>query len=383
MPIFDQGYQHWSGELTGHRFRWLAITRHGVRIGMKNRLLRIALLVAWLPAAVLAFFLCVWGLLEQKSELVQPLVPFLSGILGPEIVADPKAFRVEVWTLAYDYFLLTELRLSMIVILLVGPGLISRDLRFNALPLYFSRPLRRIDYFVGKLGVVVVFLGSVLVVPSVIAYVLGLLFSLDWTIVRDTFSLLLASVGYGAVMSVSAGLLILALSSLSRNSRYVGLFWLGVWFVSSIVGTVLETVNEEQRRADAVRHAVEGQHSAQVAARNQTPQERQRQAMEQQAVQRKIAADIQKEQREAARSDWRPLFSYTANVARIGRHWLGTDASWEKIAQTVPEDQRDQYLLQNMGPQYPWYWSAAVLAVLMGLSACVLNFRVKSLDRLK
>ena len=44
MPIFDQGYQHWSGELTGHGWRWLAITRHGVRIGMKNRLLRIALL---------------------------------------------------------------------------------------------------------------------------------------------------------------------------------------------------------------------------------------------------------------------------------------------------------------------------------------------------
>jgi hypothetical protein len=105
--------------------------------------------------------------------------------------------------------------------------------------------------------------------------------------------------------------------------------------------------------------------------------------MEQQAAQRKILADAQREQREAARSDWRPLFSYTANVARIGRQWLGTDASWKKIAQTVPEDQRDQYLMQNMGPQYPWYWSAAVLAVLMGLSACVLNFRVKSLDRLK
>ena len=27
-----------------------------------------------------------------------------------------------------------------------------------------------------------------------------------------------------------------------------------------------------------------------------------------------------------------------------------------------------------MGPQYPWYWSAAVLAGLFGLSACILNF---------
>ncbi|MBO0699991.1 MAG: hypothetical protein J2P46_16455, partial [Zavarzinella sp.] len=162
MPIFDQGYQHWSGELSGHGWRWLAITRHGVRIGMKNRLLRIALLIAWLPAVVLAAFLCVWGLVEQKSNLVEPLLPFLSSIIGADIVDNARAHRVEVWTIAYDYFLLTELRLSMIVILLVGPGLISRDLRFNALPLYFSRPLRRIDYFLGKLGIVVTFLGLVL-----------------------------------------------------------------------------------------------------------------------------------------------------------------------------------------------------------------------------
>jgi len=390
MPIFDQGYQHWSGELTGHGWRWLAITRHGVRIGMKNRLLRIALLIAWLPAVVLAFFLCVWGLLEQKSDLVQPLVPFLMSMIGPEIVNDPKAYRVEVWTLAYDYFLLTELRFSMLVILLVGPGLISRDLRFNALPLYFSRPLRRIDYFLGKLGVVVVFLGLVLVVPSVIAYVLGLLFSLDLTILRDTFSLLLACVGYGAVVSVSAGLLILALSSLSRNSRYVGLFWLAVWFVSSMVGTVLAAVNEERRMHHQYMRAVEAEQQAARAAQPPQPVQpakvaggpKQR-APAAQVDHRRIWADIQREQREAAKTDWRPLFSYTTNVSRVGRHWLGADASWEKLAETVPAEERDRYLMDNMGPQYPWYWSAIVLAVLVGLSVCVLNFRVKSLDRLK
>ncbi len=31
----------------------------------------------------------------------------------------------------------------------------------------------------------------------------------------------------------------------------------------------------------------------------------------------------------------------------------------------------------------PWYWSAAVLAGIFGLSLCILTSRVKSLDRLK
>lgn len=382
MPIFDQGYQHWSGELAGHGRRWLAITRHGVRIGMKNRLLRITLLVAWLPAVVLAVFLCVWGLVEQKSELARPLVPFLASIIGQDIVDNPKPFRVEVWTLAYDYFLVTELRLSMIVVLLVGPGLISRDLRFNALPLYFSRPLRRIDYFLGKLGVVVVFLGLVLVVPSVIAYVLGLLFSLDLSILRDTFQLLLACVAYGAVMSVSAGLLILALSALSRNSRYVGLFWLAVWFVSSIVGTVLAEVNREHRTHQTVRRMRDAEREAMVAQPSRPP-DGQRNVVAPRVPQRDLWAEIQREEREAAKTDWRPMVSYTANLSRVGRRWLGADASWVKMAETVPAEQRDQFLLENMGPQYPWYWSAAVLAGLLGLSVCILNFRVRSLDRLK
>ncbi|HKB41681.1 MAG TPA: ABC transporter permease subunit [Gemmataceae bacterium] len=383
MPIFDQGYQHWSGELAGHAWRWLAITRHGVRIGMKNRLLRIALMVAWLPAVVLAFSLSVWGLVEQKSDLVQPLLPIVTSFLGPEIVDNAKAYRVEVWTICYDYFLLTELRLSMIVILLVGPGLISRDLRFNALPLYFSRPLRRIDYFLGKLGVVVVFLGLVLVVPPLVAYVLGLLFSLDVTVLRDTLPLLLACVGYGAVMSLSAGLLILALSSLSRNSRYVGLFWLAVWFVSSIVGTVLEAVNREHRMHQMYRQMAAAEAAPPGGGASKTPEDRQRQAMARQEAQKRFWAEIQQQERAAARSDWRPLFSYTANLSRVGRHWLGADASWERLAKTVPPEERDRFLLENMGSQYPWYWSAAVLAVLFGISVCILNFRVRSLDRLK
>jgi ABC-type transport system involved in multi-copper enzyme maturation permease subunit len=185
----------------------------------------------------------------------------------------------------------------MILILLVGPSLISQDLRYNALPLYFSRPLRRSDYFLGKLGVIVALLAMVMIVPSLVAYVLGLLFSLDITIVRDTFGVLLASIAYGLVIAISGGLLILALSSLSRSSRYVALAWLAIWLVSGTVSNVLDQVDREQR-AYQVRHAVR------EGGRSDIP-----------------AAELL-----AAKTDWRPLVSYTANLSRIGQYLLGTDA---------------------------------------------------------
>jgi hypothetical protein len=47
------------------------------------------------------------------------------------------------------------------------------------------------------------------------------------------------------------------------------------------------------------------------------------------------------------------------------------------------ERERPEFLLNYQGFQYPWYWSAAVLIALAGLSICILNFAIKSLDRLK
>src|SRR5262249_18816801 len=144
MPIFDQGYQHWEGKLTSHTWRWLAIAQHGVHVQLKNRILRLLLLMAFLPALGLVVAIALWGLVEQKSEnaigLLKAVLPNLSALL-----AEPKEFRATFWTLAYSQFFETQMYFIMIVVVIAGPGLVSRDLRFNALPLYFSRPLNRLD----------------------------------------------------------------------------------------------------------------------------------------------------------------------------------------------------------------------------------------------
>ena len=48
-----------------------------------------------------------------------------------------------------------------------------------------------------------------------------------------------------------------------------------------------------------------------------------------------------------------------------------------------PEPVNERRLAEQMVPQYPWTWSAGVLAGLLGLSLCILSTRVKSLDRLR
>jgi ABC-2 type transport system permease protein len=353
MPVFDQGYQHWSGQLAGHAWRWLAIARRGVKTALQGRFVRIAMFLAWIPALVLAFVLCLWGLVERQSALIDTIKPFIASLLGQPIMAGPRDYRIEIWTLSFHYFLSAELWFSMVIVLLVGPNLISQDLRYNALPLYFSRPLRRGDYFLGKLGVIAALISAVIIVPSIVAYILGLLFSLDITIIRDTWKILLASVVYGLVIAVSAGMLMLALSSLSRNSRHVALFWLAVWILTSTVSAILITIEQEQRMRTAAPAGFWG------------------------------SEDFLTEQIEAAKSDWRPIVSYTANLHRVGERLLQTNAAWERLSQLSPAGERSEILLHMIGNQYPWQWSAGVLAGLFALSACVLTLSVKSLDRLK
>jgi ABC-2 type transport system permease protein len=428
MPVFDQGYQHWQGQLAGHGWRWLAVTRHGVRTGMQNRYVRRLLFGAWLPALLLAGVVCLWGMTEDPSSWAGKLIRSF-GFLR-DLADRPREYRGAAWTIAFHVFLQAELYFSMVLVLLVGPGLISQDLRFNALPLYFSRPVRRIDYFVGKLGVIGFFLGAVTVVPAVAAWILGVLFSLDPTVVVDTFRVLVAMIVYGVIVTVSAGLFMLALSSLTRSSRYVGVIWAGIWLVTLGASAMLQEINRHQIQrksmaSDARLQQINGEISeieTRLGHRRggprfqgppqppQPPQpipdaERWRLQdrlntlyQERGNLMNNAWGEAQQVYEGEQRSDWRPLVSYTANLQRVGYALLGSRQAWEKVDQlSEARNQQQQQrglppgavvlrtppLASRMVPSYPWYWSAVILLALAAVSVWVLNGRVKSLDRLR
>jgi ABC-2 type transport system permease protein len=379
MPIFDQGYQHWNGTLSGHTWRWLAITKQGLRGQLKGRILRIVLMLAWMPALALVIVMAGWGLFEQGSDWVLPLV---RPMLPSGVAADPRAYRLAIWTIAYSTFFKFETFFIMLLMVLAGPNLISRDLRFNALPLYFSRPLRRLDYLLGKLGVIAALVAAVAVVPAVVAYLFGICFSLDLGMIRNTWRLVPASIGYGLVIVVSAGTLMLALSSLSRRSLYIGIAWGGLWVISSAVAGVLGGIQRE-----SIARPIWQEHNAR--ARSARP-----------ANYNSTREGVEEALAEAAPTNWRPLCSYTANLERVGEALLNTDGAWVEIgrAMEVPRvalrpflggrgaalaPANERRIADQMVPQYPWIWSAGVLAGLLGLSIWTLSIRVKSLDRLR
>jgi ABC-2 type transport system permease protein len=425
MPIFDQGYQHWQGPLSGHARRWLVITRHGVRVHTKNRILRLLLIVAWLPALALIVAMAIWGLVEQQAEGVLRLV---RNLLPADMLLDPRAYRATAWTLAYSFFFKTQMFFIMLLVVVAGPGLISRDLRFNALPLYFARPLTRLDYVLGKLGVIGALVAAVAVGPALFAYIVGVGFSLDISVVGDTFPVLLGSLAFGLVITLSVGTLILALSSLSKRSLYVGIAFAGLWIISGSVGSAMTVIYRESVRRQlydteltawveenppppgvqmrGVQPVVRFQSKLRKLRPHGVPPGQEQEADQWYDAWSK-ASQLARAKSftglgDALRDDWRPLCSYVANLDRIGDQLLDTDTAWVTIGKAVelpraafqgaigpPGRPRiapgvnNRRLADQLVAQYPWQWSAGVLTALLGFSLWILRRRVKSLDQLR
>ena len=316
------------------------------------------------PALLLSGFLIVWGLIEQQSPKPEEQSPTFQMIfrilqLPEEVRAGPKAYRSVYWTMAFYFFFSVQLFFSMLLVLLVGPNLISQDLRYNAVPLYFSRPIRRLDYFVGKLGVIATFIAAVSVAPAVAAWLLGVAFSFDANVVRDTGRIFLASIGYGLIVCVSAGTLMLAISSLSRNSRTVGAVWVGIWIIGPIAGQIL---------AQSIRRDW-----CPVVA-YQTDLLRLREAMLDTPTARSKFLDLL----DIGRTEMQKARMF-ANLTRGGMRRGQPPPRFMPPPAPPPLPGYDE----DGNSAYPWQWSAYVLAGLLVVSTWILSTRVKSLDRLR
>jgi hypothetical protein len=113
----------------------------------------------------------------------------------------------------------------------VAPALVAQDVRTKAFLLYFSRPLARLEYVLGKMAVVWAYLLLITALPGLVLYVLGVLFSPDWRVVLSTWDLPLRILGASAVLMIPTTSVALALSSLTSETRYATFGWVALWAV--------------------------------------------------------------------------------------------------------------------------------------------------------
>ena len=259
MAVNSLGYRQWQGKLAAPWMRTLVIAQAGIRRAWQSRWLRRLLFFAWMPAIWFAAGFFIYEKALQFPDFVEGLTPFLiSNGSSPQLDqlfqqisdGDLSAARHGVWSL----LLLTFFRYpqSVVMVLLVGiiaPPLISQDLRSRAFLLYFSRPINRIEYVLGKLTTVWFYLISISMIPALVLYVMGVLLSPDMRVVAATWDLPFRIVLATMLLSIPTASLALAISSLTQESRNAGFTWFAVLILGWVTFGVLSAVAAFQQMA--------------------------------------------------------------------------------------------------------------------------------------
>ena len=244
MPIYELGYRAWAGERVPAIRRWLAITRTECAIAYRgSKLLRRALVLAWMPLLYFGplFFAVGWvadqgNSLTEGSILAEMLREFISPQLVEQLHEHPGLFLPSVWALVFFfYFAYVQSFLAMIVLAIAGPPLVSKDLRSKAFLLYFSKPIGYWEYYLGKLGAVLVFLGGITLLPALFLYLVSIIFSPAGTTTLFGTGLILARiVAASLVISLPLATVVLLLSSLTRDRRIATFGWMALWIMGEV-----------------------------------------------------------------------------------------------------------------------------------------------------
>ncbi len=192
--IHDIGYRRYEGERLGRGRIFVALFWHSLRSA--------------------------FGIGRGIKAKIVPVLTFAI-ICLPAVVDAVIVNRTGVRQVSYDSYTPVIRILVMIVFLAAqAPELVSRDLRSHVLPLYFARPIRRLDYPLAKLAAFIVACLLMIEIPLIILY-LGTIAqahggSAIWTQTRELIPGLLV----GLMWSVLLASIALAIASLTGRRAY-------------------------------------------------------------------------------------------------------------------------------------------------------------------
>ncbi|MFC2169800.1 ABC transporter permease [Acidobacteriota bacterium] len=220
MTIKEKGYIHWDGELSERRFPWWPIARYGIKLSFKKKFFKFIFFMTLIPAIVFLVGVYISERLEDFRHMIPDSPLFLK--------VNPAFFKT--------YFTNDFLLFMMILILVfVGSGLISDDLKHNSLQLYFSRPIKKKDYFIGKISIIAFFLFIMTLFSGLILFIMKIVFSGSFKFFAAYPWLPLSIIGYSLFLTGFFSLYALLFSSLSKNRRYVAILIFGLYFFSDIL----------------------------------------------------------------------------------------------------------------------------------------------------
>jgi len=202
MGIYKQGYRKFEGKLQGRFGRIMTIFKNEFIRRLKNKWVLALLLLAW--------------------------------VLG---------FLPTILTGGFMFFFVTGFIWILLFTAVAGGPIIAEDIEYNAITLYFSRPIERMDYFIGKYLTLFALISLIALLPNIFisAYVVGMLYGTS-TEGFDYYTFGYSLIGIGILMTFVFTNLGMAFSALTKNFKYAAGGIFTVIFFSNIISIVLSNL---------------------------------------------------------------------------------------------------------------------------------------------
>ena len=225
MAIFLKAYQGYSGPLSPPLARTLVVFRYALADVFQSRLFVAFFFTSLMLPLLLMCAIYVYHNLELLLQLEVALEELT--------VIDGNAF-VLAMQLPQNFLL-------FVLVMAIGPTMISLDLRNNAMPLYLSRPINKASYIFGKL-LVLIFLGSLISwVPGLFLVLLQAFLEGDGWLFNN-LQIPLAAIVTSLTWIVSLSLLAFAVSAFVKWKAVARMVFFGLIMLGSVLGGVIEEV---------------------------------------------------------------------------------------------------------------------------------------------
>ncbi|WP_425831606.1 ABC transporter permease [Streptomyces fractus] len=154
-----------------------------------------------------------YGLGRSAKSKVLPMLLFIV-MCVPALIMVAVAVATKANDLPVDYTRYAVILQAVIGLYVASaaPNAVSLDLRFKSIPLYFSRPIERVDYVVAKFAAMASALFILTVAPLIVLYVGSLLAKLDFTEQTKGFAQGLVSVALLSLLFAGIGLVVSAVT---------------------------------------------------------------------------------------------------------------------------------------------------------------------------
>jgi ABC-type transport system involved in multi-copper enzyme maturation permease subunit len=163
--------------------------------------------------------------------LVLAWLPFIVRSVQFYVAANfPQASMIAPTAETFRQFVEQQGGFVFFVTIFTGAGLIANDLRANALQIYLSKPMGRAEYIAGKFAVLASFLLLVTWLPAMMLLAVQVVLAGSVKFLLDNLFLIPAITVYTFTETLVTCLIMLALSSLTKSSRFVGIMYAGMIF---------------------------------------------------------------------------------------------------------------------------------------------------------